>query len=409
MNEQQYVEQYVKMHGPVVGAPSSQPNKGPLGDPDPKLGVNTTYVFKDGSAVTISTTPDGSAYQSAYHPSADFLNGIQGQGQGRAPTIIQSDPNKKDLVFWDPQNGITTQPNPGYDPATAQRAAEDQSMQRGTYEMAKDRAARERADSEYNQRVKAWEAEFAARKAQADELRNKLLIDIQLHGADSEDAKQRYQRWVDENIIQPFKAMEELRARTQEQQHVEMEQRRRLEQSAADDVNRAEFGYKAGQDAVQTEKDMLKYAVGPEFAGQFAGALNNLSQGKSFSGWTPGAFTIQRPDFQGAADAAVARALQMWSPYAQRIMAAQAAGAAGQPIPSTDYSSVNGGAVMPTTSPPPMAPPLNVGPYNPPSTVPPTPYPAPPNYGPTPAVYQPDWGPYHPPVPVTPTTGEGGW
>jgi hypothetical protein len=216
--------------------------------------------------------------------------------------------------------------------AAADRADRNEDRSIAAQEAANTRADRTEARAERTEdRTAVKDANAEARTSWSDQLaaleaRRKQVIDginaqIEQGKLDAQAAKDAYDRFYKEEVELPFKAAQEERARAADERLVQMEQRRRLEAGAADDVVRSKFGYDAGRDAVKDAKDMLPYMVGPNFNRNMAEAVNNLSRGKGGTNFSPEDFLFQIPDFEAIAEKGAANALKGLSPYADRLAA----------------------------------------------------------------------------------------
>jgi hypothetical protein len=202
----------------------------------------------------------------------------QAQNRENQPQFLsRADPESKNIAVFDPRTGsIVTTPNPNYDRA----------------------------------------------KVEAQQKKDELTLAIQLRKMSADEATAEYTRWYKSNIELPFMQAQEARARAQENRAaLEAEERRR--QFAADfGLRKSQFGEQAGQNAVGNELALLPYRAGPQEAEQMSAAINSLAKGGSLANdasaginFTADAFQFNRPDFEGIAKKATARALKGLTNY----------------------------------------------------------------------------------------------
>jgi hypothetical protein len=296
---------------------------------DIEKGIKPSYVynFHDGASIEVEDT------------SASTAPG------GSPPVVINWDEGKKDdgksprdIAREDAADARAANSDARAD-AAADRAdrAEDRSIdavnrQTAAQESANARADRTEARAERTEdRTAVKDANTDARTSWGDQLkvmevRRQQVIDqinaqIEQGKMDAAAAAAAYDRYYKEEVEIPFRAAQEERARAADERLVQMEQRRRLEAGAADDVVRAKHAYGAGRDSIQDAKDMLRYQVGPGFNANMASAVNNLSRGKGGTHFSPEDFLFQIPDFEAIAEKGAANALKGLSPYADRLAA----------------------------------------------------------------------------------------
>lgn len=227
----------------------------------------------------------------------------------------------------------------------------------------------------YDAAEKAWAAQVAQTKAKADAVRQHFADQIEAGKLSLDSGMAQWNKWKAENVDIPIQTAQEARAKAQMEVDRNTEERRRAEFGATDEANRAKFGYDAGQDAINTAIKLLPFQVGKGFTANAASAVNNLAQGKGFSGWSGDNFRVQPPDLNGLFKNWAAQAMALYKPTAERLSAAQASDTARSPIPMPSYPMPTpGGADMP---PPPALPDIRVAPpdpslYAPDSTPPPS-------------------------------------
>lgn len=239
-----------------------------------------------------------------------------------------------------PENplGITKAENPAFDQGKADEAAATRAAQRQREEQAAANAAQQR---KLEQAKFDYEKQQDQIKQQTQLQRDKLTLLVEQGKLDADQAKEQYHRWYTENVVLPFQAMQEQRARATEQRTIEQEQRRRQELGASDEVARTKFGYDAGQDAIANELKLLPYRTGPAFGEQFAGALNTISQGGGPVNFTADAFNFQAPDLAGIAQSAAQQAVGQYRPLGERLGGAGAdPNVVGTPQSPTDYTNL---------------------------------------------------------------------
>jgi hypothetical protein len=164
---------------------------------------------------------------------------------------------------------------------------------------------------------------------------------VQAGSLTDDQADQQFNTWWD-GSIQP--ALEEVK-QAQQQKQIDTQLKVTQDQRAQDQQRNADYttALQAGSNAVEAQKALLPYMVGPGFGA----ALNNI-QSAYASGTKPGnidlgsAVTFQLPDMQALATQATNQALAHLSPTASQNMNQQT-GAQAQPglpqqIPNYDYT-----------------------------------------------------------------------
>lgn len=205
--------------------------------------------------------------------------------QGNAPTVENIAATSPYIYQRDPNTGaLTPQLNQGYVPKTAgEVAARVGQMQ-------------------------------AAAQAQRDQISQQLQAGVYGSGADAQQkAAAAFDQWWGQNV-EPQKAALQV---AQDQANAE-------QQRLAQEQNRANYAtaLTAGSNAIEAQKALLPYMVGPGWSG----AVNQIA-GAYSSGKMPGnidigaATSFQLPDMQALSNAAVNTALAHISPTAQSGLA----------------------------------------------------------------------------------------
>jgi hypothetical protein len=330
MNQQELLQQYMQMHGPLIGEPSKQIPLDFDKTPNPELGIDFKYVFQDGTTLGVRVDKDGSATQSSYNPSAEYIKRARGDTSDDSLRREALEETKRTHQ----QSEADRQEN-----INARKASDEETRRRNRVEEGRAERGEARADRQEERQTYVDYINSVKARAEAETQRLNQLIAQQR--MTSEQAKEEYSRWMDQNVVVPLKLSEEARARNTESRSIEMEQRRRAEAAAKEEFEVSKWGYDQGQEAIANELKLLPYAVGPAFAEQFSGALKNLAKGKGYGGFTADAFRIQKPDFQGIAERETARALASISPYAERLASAYGnESVMGQTPQATDYSQL---------------------------------------------------------------------
>lgn len=202
----------------------------------------------------------------------------QRQAANKPQFLSTADPGNKNIAYFDPTTGqIASTANPNYD----------------------------------------------AVKVEAEQLQKDLALGIQLNQYTASEAKTKYDQWFQQNVTVPFMAAQEERARAADQRAAMQAEEQRNQFGAQFGLQSAEFGETAGQHAAQNEISLLPYRVGPTFGAEMSSAINSLAAGGKVNGpsasaginFSPGAFTFKRPDFEGIAAKATAKALSHLTPY----------------------------------------------------------------------------------------------
>lgn len=224
--------------------------------------------------------------------------------------------------------------------AAEQRAQAAEERAQRTEQRQETQFRQQQVDKDYDYRLKAWEDMINIATQQASQVQTYYKNLVEMGKLKREEAEKEWERWWTTNIDFPLKMMQEARLRAQEQRQAEEERYKRLSDFASDETARLKFAYEAGQDAVKNAQFLVPYMAGPTFGKSFAAALNALAKGETYSGWSESDFKFKAPDFDQIAEQAIAKALEKWSPYAQRLLEAQQqlSQAGLLNIPTADYS-----------------------------------------------------------------------
>jgi hypothetical protein len=164
---------------------------------------------------------------------------------------------------------------------------------------------------------------YDAAKAQAEQQRQQIMLQIETGKLSLQEANAKYQQWFDTNIKLPFQQADEARQQAADSRAALDAEERRRQFAASFGLQKADLGERAGQHAAENEIALLPYRAGPDEAADMSSAINSLAAGGVVGGPSPSAgihfqasdFEFNRPDFQKIAAAATKQAIGHLTPY----------------------------------------------------------------------------------------------